>query len=141
MSRGLPDGEDGVAALLDPVDGLEIYFRTPDFSITDEAQYEAHVPFVVIRRLDGATNDQGWDRTEVVEVQQFSGTRGGAKQLARDVETALTHPEGVRSSAGYFDRVREAQLPNEVPYEQEDARRDVSTWALTCREQELETES
>ncbi|MGW4484332.1 hypothetical protein ACWEOE_10890 [Amycolatopsis sp. NPDC004368] len=141
MSRGFPDGEDGVAALLEQIQGLELYFRTPDFSITDEAQYEAHVPFVVIRRLDGAGNDQGWERTEVVEVQQFSKTRVTAKQLARDVEAVLTRPEGVRTAAGYFDQVRVAQLPNEVPYAQEDVRRDVSTWALTSRQQDLDTES
>lgn len=130
-----PDGEDGVADLLETIDGLGIYFRTPDFSIDEPDEYEAHVPFAVVSILDGASNDQGWEQTEVVEVQTFAKTRTDAKQLNQAVRAVLACPDGVRVDSGYFDRITMALLPNQVPYEQEDVRRDISNWALVSRKQ------
>jgi hypothetical protein len=134
-----PDGEEGVAALLETVPQLatpgveRIFFRTPEFDINNKDLYDAHVPFAVIRRIDGAANSQGWQQTEVIEVETFAASRAAAKQLNQAVRAVLACPEGADTPAGFFDRIEPSLLPNEVPYEQDDARRDISNWAVVSR--------
>lgn len=136
-----PDGEEGVAYLLGMVSELDtpgterIFFRTPEFDINNPTLYDAHVPFAVIRVIDGAGNSQGWQQTEVVEVQTFAATRAAAKTLNQAVRAVLACPHGADTPVGFFDRIEPSLLPNEVPYEQDDARRDISNWAMVSRNQ------
>jgi len=131
-----PDSEDGIADLLEQVAVLapeRIFMRTPEFSIDDPELYAANVPFVVVSKVDGASNSQGWEQTDNIEVASFTGSRQESKDLTKAIRAVLVRPNGVRTTAGYFDRIGETSSPSEVPYEQDDARRDVSNWAVVSR--------
>ena len=130
-----PDSEDGVADLLAQVPALgpeRIFLRTPEFSIDDPELYDANVPFVVVSKVDGTSNSQGWEQADNIEVASFTHTKQESRDLTKAIRAVLVRPGGVRTSAGYFDRVAETSSPSEVPYEQ-DARRDVSNWAVVSR--------
>jgi hypothetical protein len=131
-----PDSEDGVADLLEQVEALgagSVFMRTPEFNIDNPDLYAAKVPFVVVSKVDGASNTQGWQQVDNIEVAMFTASRQAAKDLKKAVRAVLVRPEGVRTAAGYFDRINETSSPSEVPYEQDDARRDVSNWAVVSR--------
>jgi hypothetical protein len=131
-----PDSEDGIADLLEQVTELgpdRIFMRTPEFSVDDEALYDANVPFAGVSKVDGASNSQGWEQTDVVQVEFFTASRQQAKDLKKAIRAVLVRPNGVRTTAGFFDRINETSSPSEVPYEQDDARRDISVWAAVSR--------
>lgn len=131
-----PDSEDGIADLLEQLPELgvgRVFMRTPEFSIDDPELYEAHVPFVVVSKVDGGSNSQGWEQVDNIEVASFTTSRQTSKDLTKAIRAVLVRPNGVRTSAGYFDRIGETSSPSEVPYEQVDARRDVSNWAVVSR--------
>lgn len=131
-----PDSEDGIADLLEQVPALgaeRIFMRTPEFSVDDPTLYAANVPFVVVSKVDGTSNSQGWEQVDNIEVASFTASRQASKDLTKAIRAVLVRPNGVRTSAGYFDRIGETASPSEVPYEQDDARRDVSNWAVVSR--------
>lgn len=131
-----PDSEEGIANLLEQVAELgpeRIFMRTPEFSIDDPALYDANVPFVVVSKVDGTANGQGWSQTDNIEVASFTGSRQESRDLTKAIRAVLVRPNGVRTTAGFFDYVGETSSPSEVPYEQDDARRDVSNWAVVSR--------
>lgn len=128
------NGENALADILEDIDGVtEVYFRTPEFSISDDDQYLAHVPFIVVSKVDGSANKAGWEQTEIIEVASFAETRAQAMEMSKSVRAVLVRPTGARTSAGFLDSVSETSSPQQVPYEQDDARRDVSNWAVVSR--------